>query len=288
MRIRPTRGPKNLTNLRFVPIYQLATVIRLELPNGKPGFSGTGLAKTITQHRLIFTKVDTMKIMFGLIATITLSVGAFAMPNTDSDASLELTNVALQDEAAPVEDAVQDAVPPTPEEPPAPAEAPAPVEQPAATETPAEPPAPMEAPAPVEAPAAVEETAAEPAAAADEMPVQEMSIIETPSVMSEGVIVAQPMMIDQPIISDCCPTCCCSSCCCPPPAPSPTTFCLVDPCGCSHQACINVPACCAGQQPTVCWRSGFLRRQIATVTWDCCGHSVKVVITCRGKVRVRG
>lgn len=242
-----------------------------------------------------------MKIMFGLIATIALSVGAFAMPASDNGASLETTFVALQDEAAPVEevadavqdaaqDAVQEAVedaadiaePPTPVEPSAPAEAPTPVEAPAAQETAAEPPVPAE-----EAPAAAQETAAE-LAPVDEMPALEVQMIETPSVMSQEIIVAQPMMMDQPVASDCCPTCCNSCCCCPPPAPTPTTFCLVDPCGCSHQACINVPACCAGQQPNVCWRSGIFGRQIATVTWDCCGHSVKVIVTCRGKVRVRG
>ena len=212
-----------------------------------------------------------MKIIFGLVTTVALSMGAFAMPSQDIGANLENTQVVLQDEATPVADAAQEIEPPVPAE----AETPVPV--------PAEPPVPADTPTEADIPAAAQnETATEPAPAT-EMPAMEMPISETPSVMTEEIILAQPL-----VVSDYCSVCCCDCCCCPPAAPTPMTFCLVDPCGCSHQACINVPACCAGEQPVICWRKGFLRRQIATLTWTCCGHEVEVVVTCRGKVKVRG
>ena len=109
---------------------------------------------------------------------------------------------------------------------------------------------------------------------------------ESPSVVDEGVVIDEPA--PEVVLSDpCCPVCCVSCCCCPPPPPTPTIFCLVDPCGCTHQACMNVPACCAGEQPVITWRSGIFGRQIAKLCWTCCGHRSKVVITCLGKVRVR-
>ena len=109
---------------------------------------------------------------------------------------------------------------------------------------------------------------------------------DSPSVVEEGAAMDEPM--PEVVLGDpCCPVCCVSCCCCPPPPPTPTVFCLVDPCGCSHQACINVPACCACEQPVISWRSGIFGRQIANLCWTCCGHRSKVVITCRGKVRVR-
>ena len=203
-----------------------------------------------------------MKIMFGLIATIALSMGAFAMP------------VVLQEEdvseAVPeaVQEAVQEAAPPVPEEPTPPAE-PSTPEEPAAAE-------PAEAAEPVEVAEPVQEVPAEP------VPAEAMSVVDTPSVISGEIMMAQPAM------SSCCSVCCCTCCCCPPPPPTPTVICLVDPCGCSHQVCVNVPACCAGEQPSICWRRGFLKRQIATLTWNCCGHQVEVVVTCFGRVIVRG
>jgi hypothetical protein len=51
--------------------------------------------------------------------------------------------------------------------------------------------------------------------------------------------------------------------------------------------CVCVPGCCT-EPPTVCWRSGIFGRQIGTYTWPCCGHEVKVVVTKRGDVKVRG
>jgi hypothetical protein len=131
----------------------------------------------------------------------------------------------------------------------------------------------VEAPVPVEAPVQVE------APQPGELPV------DSPSVLTDGVVIDQPVP-EAAFESQCCPVSC-VPCCCPPPAPTPTVFCLVDPCGCSHQACIRVPACCAGEQPVISWRKGIFRRQIATLCWSCCGHKAKVIVTCCGKVRVR-
>ncbi len=80
-----------------------------------------------------------------------------------------------------------------------------------------------------------------------------------------------------------------NSCCeprCPEPC-IPTTFCLVDPCGCSHEACVEVPACCAGEQPNVSWRGGLFGRQTATLCWSCCDFEARVIVTRNGKVKVR-
>ncbi|QEG33994.1 hypothetical protein [Bythopirellula goksoeyrii] len=76
--------------------------------------------------------------------------------------------------------------------------------------------------------------------------------------------------------------------CCCPPAPIQTTLCVQPPCSCcSTTVCVCVPGCCT-EAPTVCWRSGLLGRQIGTYCWPCCGHEVKVVVTRRGDVKVRG
>ena len=75
---------------------------------------------------------------------------------------------------------------------------------------------------------------------------------------------------------------------CCPPACVPATFCLVDPCGCRHEACVDVPACCAGEQPNVSWRGGLFGRQTATLCWPCCDFEAKVIVTRNGKVKVRG
>ncbi len=75
--------------------------------------------------------------------------------------------------------------------------------------------------------------------------------------------------------------------CCPPP-PIHTTLCVNPPCSCCNKAVsVCVPGCCT-EPPQVCWKKGFLGRQIGTYTWPCCGHSVKVVVTRRGDVKVRG
>jgi hypothetical protein len=79
--------------------------------------------------------------------------------------------------------------------------------------------------------------------------------------------------------------CCCVSC-CPPPVQK--VLCVTDPCtGCTKQVCVCVPACCT-EEPCVTCRRGFLGRTVLTYTWNCCCHSVDVVITRRGDVRVRG
>ena len=78
-----------------------------------------------------------------------------------------------------------------------------------------------------------------------------------------------------------------NGCCCPPP-PIHTTLCVNPPCSCCSQMVgVCVPGCCT-EAPTVCWKRGFLGRQVGTYTWPCCGHSVKVVVTRRGDVKVRG
>ncbi len=88
----------------------------------------------------------------------------------------------------------------------------------------------------------------------------------------------------------CCKQCCEQTCCCPcPPPPVEMVVCLQDPCGCcTYEACVCVPACCAGQQPCVTWRGALAGRKVATLCWECCGHEVKVVVTRNGVVRVRG
>ncbi len=116
---------------------------------------------------------------------------------------------------------------------------------------------------------------------------QDVAPMEIAPPYQAPVIVDQSMM-QMPAASNCCSSCCVTPCCCPPPPPINQTICLVDPCGCTYEASVCVPACCAGQQPRVAWRKGIFRRQIATVCWDCCGHQVKVVITGHGKVKVRG
>ena len=76
--------------------------------------------------------------------------------------------------------------------------------------------------------------------------------------------------------------------CCCPPAPIQTTLCVKPPCSCvAENVCVCVPGCCT-EAPTVCWKNGIFGRQIGTYTWPCCGHSVKVVVTRRGDVKVRG
>ncbi len=115
---------------------------------------------------------------------------------------------------------------------------------------------------------------------------QESSVMEAPAPAADyadpGTIVQMPAGAWQ--AAGPCDTCCCQSCCCP----VPVRMCLVDPCGCPHDVCVDVPPCCAGQQPVVCWRSGLFGRQIASVCWPCCDKEVKVVVTKHGKVRVRG
>ena len=114
--------------------------------------------------------------------------------------------------------------------------------------------------------------------------------LTAPSVMMEPVELVPPIMA-VPVDSSCCPTPCCPTPCCPTPCkccpPTPTVFCLQDPCGCGHEACINVPACCAGEEPYITWKKGIFGRQIATVCWKCCDHDVKVIVCRRGRVIVR-
>jgi hypothetical protein len=75
-------------------------------------------------------------------------------------------------------------------------------------------------------------------------------------------------------------------CCCAPPVNQ--KLCVTDPCtGCTQEVCVCVPACCCNEDPCVSCRPGLFGRQVLTYCWPCCGHTVKVVITSRGDVRVR-
>jgi len=88
------------------------------------------------------------------------------------------------------------------------------------------------------------------------------------------------VVLSEPSSGACCIPCCPDSC-------IPTTFCLVDPCGCPHEACVDVPACCVDQQPEVTWRGGVFGRQVAMLCWNCCDFEAKVIVARNGKVRVR-
>ena len=80
----------------------------------------------------------------------------------------------------------------------------------------------------------------------------------------------------------------CGKCkCCCKRATQEMTFCLVDPRGCEFTACANVPCCCIDEQPIVTWKRGLVGRMIATICWECCDHEIKVIVTRRGKVKVR-
>ena len=104
------------------------------------------------------------------------------------------------------------------------------------------------------------------------------------------------------LFGKCCKPDCCEPApapCCPAPAPAPvcckpappadinTTVCLVDPCtGCSKSVNVCIPACCGNEKPCISSRKGLFGRKVFTITWKCCGHSVKAVWTKRGCVRV--
>jgi len=125
-------------------------------------------------------------------------------------------------------------------------------------------------------------------------PVTEGSIVtqETQRVPSTNLPPAEPVILAEPYASPvtvadaCCTTCYQIKCCCRK-VPTTANFCLIDPDGCEVEFCAKVPACCVGHQPQVSWRCGILGRKVATRCWDCCNDTVKVVVTRRGKVRVR-
>lgn len=106
--------------------------------------------------------------------------------------------------------------------------------------------------------------------------------VESPSVILENAIVVPVPMV---ATNDCCNPCCRKRCC--KPKPVPTLFYLEDPCGCNYEACVKVPACCVGEAPIITWKSGVLDRQVANLCWPSCGFEAKVIVTGRGKVRVR-
>lgn len=77
----------------------------------------------------------------------------------------------------------------------------------------------------------------------------------------------------------------CSTC---KPAPVTTHLCVVDPCThCTYDVCVCLPACCAHETPCMTWQKAAFGRKVLTYTWKCCGHQVDVLITKRGKVKVR-
>ena len=128
------------------------------------------------------------------------------------------------------------------------------------------------------------------------------TVLERPVIAQDSLAPSRiPNSIDAPIILDhnfaappavvapapqICVECHCVTCCCKPKRKIETTFCLVDPLGCKHDACVRVPACCANEAPRVSWNRRLLGRKVATLCWDCCDHKVKVIVTRRGKVKV--
>ena len=132
------------------------------------------------------------------------------------------------------------------------------------------------------------------AAQATQESISDKPIVDTPvpagdSVLQGPVEVQQgEMPADVYFAPTSCGTCCCQPCCCRP-CPVSTTFVIVDPCTCcSYEICVNVPPCCVGNAPAVDWRGGIFGRRVARLCWNCCDKQVKVVVTRRGKVRVRG
>ena len=62
---------------------------------------------------------------------------------------------------------------------------------------------------------------------------------------------------------------------------------VVDPCtGCAQDVCVCIPCCCT-EEPAVTCRTGIFGRTILTHCWECCGHSVDIIINRCGEVRVR-
>ncbi|HYO24548.1 MAG TPA: hypothetical protein VEQ85_06320 [Lacipirellulaceae bacterium] len=74
---------------------------------------------------------------------------------------------------------------------------------------------------------------------------------------------------------------------CAPP-PIEVMLCVDDPCDCcpAQEVCVCVPCCCT-EAPCVSWRDGMFGRRVATYSWECCGHSVEVVVTRKGELIVR-
>jgi hypothetical protein len=117
-------------------------------------------------------------------------------------------------------------------------------------------------------------------------PTSEPVLLQEPAAPLSEPSTPAEITLAAPMSSTSCDAWCVTPCCCPAPC-VPTVFCLVDPCGCSHEACVEVPVCCAGQQPSVCWRDGLFGRQVAMLCWTCCDFEAKVIVTRNGKVRVR-
>lgn len=102
-------------------------------------------------------------------------------------------------------------------------------------------------------------------------------------------IVSNPVLLHRPAPVKICTACKCTVCCCKTKSNRKveTNLNLVDPTGCVHHACVQVPVCCLNEAPRVSWKGRLFGRQVATLCWDCCDFEAKVVVTRRGKVRVR-
>ena len=135
-----------------------------------------------------------------------------------------------------------------------------------------------------------QETVLEKPAIVESAPFVEAPLQQAPFYAENRLIVSQPL-IAHPTTA--CSTCHCVTCCCKKktkvrkPRKRNAKFCLVDPKGCTHEACVKVSECCDGEAPTVNWHKRALGRQVATLCWDCCDEEAKVIVTRRGKVKVR-
>ena len=127
---------------------------------------------------------------------------------------------------------------------------------------------------------------------------QDQTVLEKPAIIEEAAPSIDPRISEAQVVPhihnapfaapcDTCIACKCVTCCCKPKRKVETTFCIVDPCDCEHEVCACIPACCLGETPEICWGRRLLGRQVATLCWPCCDHEVKVIITRRGKVKVR-
>ena len=123
----------------------------------------------------------------------------------------------------------------------------------------------------------------------DETMIQE-SLPATPTIVGnphlDNPVLIQPPVVHAPAAA--CTECRIVTCCRKSKTHSTAEFELIDPSGCVHIACAKVPVCCTNEAPVVSWKCRrLLGRQVATLCWECCDHEVKVIITRRGKVKVR-
>ncbi len=99
-------------------------------------------------------------------------------------------------------------------------------------------------------------------------------------------VVGEPWALHGAAVADCTP-CRRLVCRCKRTPKTEISFQLIDPTGCIHEACVKVPVCCLDKAPQVTWKDRLFGRQVATLCWECCDHEAKVIVTRKGKVRVR-